>query len=262
MSVCLVIMFWAGRHGPECACHQKQTNIFARSAVIFRAGNTNSRRSPCFAAFHSNPVTRAASSWFGGLVISLSLCGRRWKTCTKVCAGKERYSNLPDDINEAVGNQIYGVVDSNSDADLYHKVLSFISVNGVGESWEIRQSANPTGGCLLVELDKMSVLSPTPCSSLHDTMQPEVRWNSLRSLVLDGTGVIGMVKRFAAFTLSRDSGRLPSSSKEAGPPRSMTFASFNRSMNTYFYATVQGAVGSSIRTSLLEQASFIHVYTS
>eukprot|EP00435_Cladocopium_sp_Y103_P022265 s2434_g5.t1 len=175
MSVCLVIMFWAGRHGPECACHQKQTNIFARSAVIFRAGNTNSRRSPCFAAFHSNPVTRAASSWFGGLVISLSLCGRRWKTCTKVCAGKERYSNLPDDINEAVGNQIYGVVDSNSDADLYHKVLSFISVNGVGESWEIRQSANPTGGCLLVELDKMSVLSPTPCSSLHDTMQPEVR---------------------------------------------------------------------------------------
>ncbi|CAL1145548.1 unnamed protein product [Cladocopium goreaui] len=125
--------------------------LIGRTAVIFLAGKTDSRRSLCFAAFHSNSVTRAASSWFGGLLISLSLRGKRWKTNTKVCAGKERYSNLPDEIMKAVSNQIYGVVDSNSDADLYHKVLSFISVNGVGESWEIRQSANPTGAELTAQ---------------------------------------------------------------------------------------------------------------
>lgn len=30
MMLCLVVMFPVGRHGPECAYHQKQTNVFAR----------------------------------------------------------------------------------------------------------------------------------------------------------------------------------------------------------------------------------------
>jgi len=48
-------------------------------------------------------------------------------------------------VAESVRNQVYGVVDNETDPVLYQHVLSFISVNGVGESWEIRKSEDPTG---------------------------------------------------------------------------------------------------------------------